>query len=129
LSVLRGGKTLVLPLKLEPAPETVPRDAVRLSSHSPLQGAEVMNLSPAVLDALSLDAEALGASEGVVVASVAPDSPAAEFGYQKGDVVLGVNGAEIHATRDLVAATARAARTWDLAISRAGQLIRTRIAF
>ncbi|MDE3175505.1 MAG: DegQ family serine endoprotease [Pseudomonadota bacterium] len=129
LSVLRAGKSLVLPLKLEPAPETVPRDAVRLSTRSPFQGAQVMNLSPAVLDALSLDADALGASEGVVVADVEPNSPAAEFGFQKGDVVLSVNGVEIHATRDLVAATARAARAWDLVISRAGQTIRTRIGF
>ena len=129
LSVLRGGKTLVIAMKLEPAPETIPRDAVRLASRSPLQGAQVMNLSPAVLDALSLDGDALGANDGVVVADVAPGSPAAEFGFQKGDVVVGINGAEIHATRDLVAATARAARSWDLTISRAGQTIRTRIAF
>ena len=129
ISVLRGGKTLVVPLKLEPAPETVPRETVRLASRSPFQGAEVMNLSPAALDSLSLEGDALGASEGVVVADVAPNSPAAEFGFQKGDIVLGVNGAAIHVTHDLVEATARAARSWDLTILRAGQTIRTRIGF
>ncbi len=127
LTVLRGGKSLVLPLKLRGPPETTPRSAVRLNSRSPLQGAEVMNLSPAVIEELALDASALGVAEGVVVAEVAPDSPAAQFGLQKGDVVLGVNGVVIHETRDLVEATAQRTRAWDLTISRGGQIIRTRI--
>ena len=57
-----------------------------------------MNLSPAVIDELSLDAHALGVDQGVVVADVASNSPAAQFGLQKGDVILGVNGATIRET-------------------------------
>jgi len=129
LSVLRGGKSVILPVKLRAAPETTPRGAVRLSSRSPLQGAEVENLSPAVLDELSLDAEALGTSEGVIVADVGAGTPAAEFGLQKGDVILSVNGTEIHATDDLVEATGKRARSWDLMIARGGQTIHTRIGF
>ena len=129
LSVLRGGKTLILPVKLKAAPETTPRGLIRLATRSPLQGAQVMNLSPAVLDELSLDATTLGVAEGVIVADVADGTPAAEFGVQKGDVVLGVNGVEIRETKDLVAATAQKARAWDLVIVRAGQTIRTRVSF
>jgi Do/DeqQ family serine protease len=129
LNVSRGGKSLMIPLKLSAAPETTPRAAVRLKSRSPLQGAEVENLSPAVLDELSLDAEALGVSEGVIVADVAANSPAAEFGLQKGDVILGLNGAAIATTQDLVAATDARVRGWDLTIARGGQTIRTRIGF
>ena len=127
LSVLRDGKNLVLPIKLRAAPETTPRDVLRLSTHSPLQGAEIMNLSPAVLDELSLDPDTLGASEGVVVADVAADTPAAEVGLQKGDVVVGLNGQTIRDTHELAAATATKARNWDLTIMRAGQTIRTRL--
>ena len=88
-----------------------------------------MNLSPAVLDELSLNAETLGTSEGVVVADVAAGTPAADFGLQKGDVVLSVNGAVIHETKDLVEATAQRGRSWDLMIARGGQTIRSRIGF
>jgi Do/DeqQ family serine protease len=129
LSVLRAGKSVILPVKLRAAPETTPRSAVRLSSRSPLQGAQVENLSPAVLDELSLDAEALGTSEGVIVADVGAGTPAADFGVQKGDVILSVNGTEIHATEDLVEATGKRARSWDLMIARGGQTIHTRIGF
>ena len=129
LSVLRGGKTLALPVRLKAAPETIPRGIVRLSTRSPLQGAQVMNLSPAVFDELSLDSATLGVAEGVIVADVAAGTPAAEFGLQKGDVVLGVNGVEIHETRDLVGATAQKSRSWDLVIARGGQTIRTRVNF
>ena len=101
LTVQRGGKTVVLPLKLAAAPETPPRDAIRIKSRSPFQGALVMNVSPAVAEELSLD----NVGEGVVVADVAEGSLAANFGVQKGDVVLEVNGAKIATTRDLEAAS------------------------
>jgi len=129
LSVSREGKSVVIPLTLRPAPETTPRAAVRLKSRSPLQGALVANLSPAVLDELSVDSEALQATEGVIVTDVATNTPAADFGLQKGDVIVDVNGAAIHDTSGLVDATAQHARSWDLTIARNGQTIRTRISF
>ena len=127
LTVARGGRRFVLPMKLEGPPETTPRDAVRLKGRSPLQGAEVENLSPAVVAELSLDAAALGASHGVVVSDVAADSKAAQFGLQKGDVILELNGTPIRNTHELVAATAARVSVWDLTISRGGQMIRTQI--
>ncbi len=123
LSVQRGAKTLVLPLKLAAVPETPPREAIRIKSRSPFQGALVMNVSPAVAEELSLD----DVSEGVVVADVAEGSLAANVGVQNGDVVLEVNGAKIATTHDLEAASGQRSRNWDLTISRGGQLIRSRI--
>ncbi len=123
LKVLRNGQSLDLPLKLASAPETPPRDALTIKSRSPFEGAEVMNLSPAVTEELSLQ----GASEGVVVAAVAEGSPAAQLGVQKGDVVVDVNGERIGTTRDLEKACAARARWWDLTIKRGGQTIRTRL--
>jgi S1-C subfamily serine protease len=123
LTVQRGGKSLVLSLKLAAAPETPPREAIRIKSRSPFQGALVMNVSPAVAEELSLE----GVSEGVVVADVAEGSLAANFGVQKGDVVLEVNGEKIATTRDLESASAQRARAWDLTISRGGEAIRSRI--
>ncbi len=123
LKVLRDGRTLDLVLKLASAPEIPPRDALTIQSRSPFQGAEVMNLSPAVKEELSLD----GAGQGVVVAAVGDGSAAAEVGVQKGDVVVAVNGQKIATTRDLEKACAERSRSWDLTIQRGGETIRTRL--
>jgi len=123
LSVLRNGRTLSLPLKLAAAPENPPRDALTIRSRSPFQGAEVMNMSPAVAEELSLE----GVAEGVVVASVGDGSTAADVGVQKGDVVVAVNGQKIGTTRDLEKACAERARLWDLTIKRGAQTIRTQL--
>jgi Do/DeqQ family serine protease len=123
LKVLRDGKPLDLPLKLASAPEIPPRDTLTIHTPSPFEGAEVMNLSPAVTEELSLH----GVSEGVVVAAVADGSTAAQVGVQKGDVVAAVNGRRIGTTRDLERACAERARWWDLTIERAGATIRTRL--
>ena len=124
LKVLRDGRTLDLPLKLESAPEIPPRDTLTIRGPSPFSGAEVMNLSPAVKEELSLSG---GTSEGVVVAAVADGSTAAEVGVQKGDVVVAVNGRRIATTRELEKACAERARSWDLTIQRGGQTIRTEL--
>jgi Do/DeqQ family serine protease len=123
LTVLRNGRTLDLPLRLASAPEIPPRDALTIHGGSPFDGAEVMNLSPAVTEELSLQ----GVSVGVVVAAVADGSTAAEVGVQKGDVVVAVNGQRIGTTRDLEKACAERARWWDLTIQRGGETIRTRL--
>ena len=123
LSILRNGRALSLPLKLAAAPEIPPRDTLTIHSRSPFEGAEVMNMSPAVAEELSLE----GALEGVVVASVGDDSTAAQVGVQKGDIVVAVNGQRIATTRDLEKACAERARSWDLTIQRGGETIRSRL--
>jgi Do/DeqQ family serine protease len=123
LRVLRNGRTLELPLKLASAPEKPPRDALTIRGRSPFDGAEVMNLSPAVLEELSLE----GPGEGVVVAAVGDSSTAAQVGVHKGDIVVAVNGQKIGTTRDLEKACAERARWWDLTIQRGSETIRTRL--
>jgi Do/DeqQ family serine protease len=123
ISVLRDGRTLSLSIKLAAAPEIPARDALTIRSRSPFQGAEVMNMSPAVAEELSLE----GAAGGVVVASVGDGSTAAEVGVQKGDIVVAVNGQKIATTRDLERACADHARLWDLTIKRGAETIRTQL--
>jgi S1-C subfamily serine protease len=123
LSILRNGRGLSLLLKLAAAPEIPPRDALTLQSRSPFEGAEVMNMSPAVAEELSLD----GALQGVVIAAIDDGSTAAEVGLQKGDIVVAVNGQKIVTTRGLEKACAERARLWDLTIQRGGETIHTRL--
>jgi S1-C subfamily serine protease len=85
-----------------------------------------MNLSPAVAEELSLQTDAT-VGEGVIVTDVAQDSLAANLGVQKDDIVVELNGSAIKTTRDLERAAAQRASSWDLTISRGGQLIRSRI--
>jgi Do/DeqQ family serine protease len=121
LSVLRGGKTIALPLKLAAAPEVPARDAIKIKTLSPFQGAVVMNISPALIEELSI----ANAHEGVVVAEVADGSTAANVGVQKGDIVIAVNGQKIATTRDLEKAAAARPNYWKLTIGRGGEVIQT----
>ena len=84
------------PSRCETAPET-PRDEIVIEGRSPFTGAKVANLSPALADELRLDS----ATDGVVVVEVADGTPAQQFGFQRGDVVLAVNGRRSPRPRDL----------------------------
>jgi Do/DeqQ family serine protease len=121
LSVLRAGKTIDLSLRLAAPPEIPPRDAIRIKTRSPFEGALVMNISPALIEEMSIE----NAHEGVIVAEVAEGSTAANVGLQKGDLVLSVNDEKIATTRDLEKAAASRPRYWKLAIGRGGEVIQT----
>ena len=122
IGVLRDGKQYAATLALEGAPETVPRDEIEISGVSPLAGARVVNLSPAVAEELAYD----GDTDGVIVETVAAGSAADEAGLAPGDVVIEVNGTRIDATRTLADACAERLRIWDITIERKGRVIRTR---
>ncbi len=119
LTVLRGGRRVVLPVKLIPAPETRPREPVVLSGRTPLTGLTVMNLSPAVAEELSIDA----VNEGVVVGEIEAGSPAARVGFQKGDIIQALNGERIERSRDVEAAVKERKRAWEVTISRGGRSV------
>ena len=120
ITVLRSGKRVVLPVKLQSAPETTPRDQRTIAGRSPFSGLVVVNLSPAAADELSLSADA----EGVAVADVTPGSPAQQVGFQKGDVLLAINNEPAKTTRDVERLTAaRSGFGWRVTVSREGQTL------
>jgi Do/DeqQ family serine protease len=121
LGLIRGGKPYVATLALEAAPETVPRDAVALKGNSPLSGATVVNLSPAVAEELGYS----GNPSGVIVSDVASGSIADQTGFAKGDVILAVNGRKVASTEDVSRATEARPRIWDLTIERNGRILRS----
>jgi S1-C subfamily serine protease len=118
VGVVRAGRELKVAVALESAPET-PREETVIKSRSPLLGAKVANLSPALADELRIDSE----TKGVAVTEVENGSLAQNFGLQKGDIVLTVNNAKIETTQDLVRAVSQPARLWRLTIQRGGQQI------
>jgi len=122
LSVLRGGKPIMLPLKLQVAPETPPREEIKISSgRSPFIGATFVNYSPAVAEEYSVEQ----VREGVVVVDVADGSNAQALGLQKGDVIVSINDAKIARTKDMEQATSQRRLFWQITIGRGGQLFTT----
>jgi Do/DeqQ family serine protease len=118
VDVQRGGKPVKLTIPLETAPD-VGRNEIALTTRSPFQGARVANISPAVADEMHLDAD----TEGVVVTDIADGSIAANYGFQKGDIIVTVNSQKIAKTSDLEKATRETSRLWRLQILRGGQQI------
>ncbi|HWP25221.1 MAG TPA: DegQ family serine endoprotease [Xanthobacteraceae bacterium] len=106
LGVVRNGREIRLTIALEAAPAG-PRDEIRIG-RSPLGGARVATLSPALADELQLDP----ATEGVVIVDVAAGSTAAAAGFRRGDVLLGINGERVKTAADVDRATQNPTRLW-----------------
>jgi Do/DeqQ family serine protease len=123
ITLLRGGKESTAVIKLIPAPESPARDPVKLTGYSPFSGMTVVNLSPAVLEELSIR----GVSEGVAVSDIEEGSRAAMVNFQKGDVILSINDHAIGTTRDLERAARLRTDYWKLTIARGGEIITTMI--
>jgi Do/DeqQ family serine protease len=119
LTVLRGTQRSTLPIRLMTPPETRPREPVRVRNRSPLSGATVVNMSPAVADELQLDATA----EGVAVTDLDPGSAAMRVGLQKGDIILAINREKVRSSKDVERLTKAAASLWEISINRGGQLL------
>ena len=54
---------------------------------------------------------------------IADGTLAQQFGFQRGDIVLAVNGQKIAKTRDLEKVAKASARVWRVTIQRGGQQI------
>ena len=120
VTVRRAANDVTLPIKLRTAPETPPRDLSKIEGLNPLSGVTLENLSPAVDEELSLDA-----SSGVVIADVDDGSTAGRAGFQKGDILVEVNGAKITSPHDAQRVLADKQRLWKIVINRGGQILAT----
>ena len=121
VSLRRADRRLDVQVGLAPAPETPPRDPVVLRGASPLAGATVVNMSPAVAEEMSLDP----ALDGVVVQDLASNAPAAQVGFRKGDVLIEINGGKVLSTRDVERVVRERAGYWRIMINRGGQVLTT----
>jgi len=118
-----GGGERTLQAHLTAPPDSPPKDQQTISGHNPLNGATVINLSPAAATDLGLDPFA---GSGVVVTSVG-GGYASSLGLQAGDFIRQVNGQPIATVAQLVAALGAAANDWTIVIERGGQTITARV--
>ena len=77
------------------------------------------NLSPALAEELSVET----GNEGVIVAEIEEGSTAAQVGFQKGDLILALNGEKMKSSREVETALKDRRRAWEVTISRGGQTI------
>jgi serine protease Do len=98
--------------------ENPPREAQTVAGRNPLGGARIVNLSPAA--ALDLGVDIF--SKGVAIAAVDDNGYAAAQGFQTGDIIRSVNGADIARVGDLMRALS-AGRNWNIVLERSGRRV------
>jgi len=118
LTVSRDGKEVTIPVQLVAAPDKPEPDATALEGHSPLTGATVANVSPALAEQLGLN----GVWTGVVVVEVARNSPARRVGFRPGDLLLELNDAKIDTVQGLMQTIETAGSHWRLKVRRRDQV-------
>ena len=97
-------------------PETPARETQPVAGRNPLGGAKIANLSPAAALDLGIDLFA----KGVAIVSVDDSSYAAAQGFQTGDIIRSINGADINRVGDLARAL-NAASHWTVVLERGGR--------
>ncbi len=118
IGLLRSGRDTTVVIALQSPPER-PREEVVIKARSPLTGAKVGNLSPALADELRLDPT----TEGVAVIEVTQGSPAHRLGFQRGDVVVSINEKPVGTSREVERLTRDTNRLWQITIVRDGRQV------
>ncbi len=110
----RDGKELHANAKLVAPPEEPPRETTLIRTDSPLSGAEIANLSPAVKEEYGFNIH----GDGVVVLDVRPRGFARQLGIRPGDVIEQINGKDVARVGDVVDATDSPANRWRIVVRR-----------
>ena len=120
-AILRRGEEAVLSVPVELPPEVPPRDRRQLTGPHPLAGAEIVNLSPAVIEEFAFG----GPGTGVMIADVARGSPARRHGFRPGDLLRSIDGQEVADTAGTEAVLGAGSRPWRISIWRGGRSLTT----
>ena len=121
LAILSRGRKIALDIKLERAPESVPVNETHISGENPLNGANVANISPRLLNRMNVRYRG---DDGVILTEIDRGSTAMRIGFRRGDVLVKINGVDIRTVADVTDAIAQGGRTWSFEINRNGRLIR-----
>ncbi len=119
-AVLSKGQQATMEIALERAPEGAKASEVTLHGRSPFSGAKVAELSPRLAQRLGLRTDL----KGVTVVDINRDSPAADFGFQPGDIVREVNGTTVDTAATLAQLSQQDTRWWRFTVERGGQTLR-----
>jgi serine protease Do len=123
LTFIRGGQRQQASLKLKPAPGGSASDTATISGGTRFSGATAATLTPALAQQYGLPFTA----KGVVITDVTSNSPADQMGLLAGDIILDLNGTDIHDVATFKRIASDDAQGWQITLQRQGQLIRTYI--
>ena len=118
LKLIRKGSLIEFSVNIETPPNEPKPNLTYLSADSPLQGASIANLSPALADEIRMNLF----STGVVIIDVNGRSPALRFGVQVGDIILKVNEIEITNVNQLRGNFLSNFDKWNIIIQRQGKV-------
>lgn len=115
ITYLRDGKLRETSVALIAPPEDPPAEETTIGGRNPFAGASVANLSPAIADKLGLD---IVSERGVVVTQVEPRSAASQIQFQRGDIIVEVEGQKVERVRDLIKVTSGTRPQWHFSVKR-----------
>ena len=118
-TIWRGGEKKDVTVKIIAAPRETTKSEVVLTGHTPLSGARIANISPALAQELRLPDD----SEGVIIIGVGKNSAAGRLGLMRGDILVGINNQEIKTVSDVNDALNHPSPAWRLSINRGGNVI------
>ncbi len=127
LTIWRDGQARDLTFSATAPPEIPARDERALEGPHPLQGATVVNLSPAYNEEVGIDPMV----RGVAVVDVQRGSAARYYGFRPGMLIEELEGETIETTEQLQEAANRFSglRSWRLIIVQGGQRTQIRLRF
>ncbi|WP_378951712.1 DegQ family serine endoprotease [Mesorhizobium sp. ANAO-SY3R2] len=120
LSVLSKGEEKSVEVSLERAPEGANTVEETLRGRSPFAGAKVAELSPRLAQRLRVSTD----TKGIAIVGIDSGSPAANFGFQRGDIVREVNGEQIDTVAKLKQISEQDSRWWRFTVERGGRIMR-----
>jgi serine protease Do len=124
LTYLRSGQPRTAAVRLIGEPAGVARATTEIDGSNPLQGATVANLSAGMAEDMGINAKT-----GVVITDVADRSIAERYGFEPGDVILGINGRKVTSVASLREVLARPSRGWSIAVDRNGSRLSLSVRF
>ena len=119
ITILHNGSERTVDILLAPPPETPPRDVTEIKGRTPLAGAVVANINPAVAEEIGVTPEA----KGVVILQVKPNTPAGRFQFQPRDIIVSINNAPMESVADLRNVLAAPVNAWQITINRDGETL------
>lgn len=117
LRIVRGSSQQTVTVRLDAPPRSPAPDPRTIQGENPLDGTQVVALSPAAADEAGLNPF----STGVFIQQMDRRGIAARLGFQPGDVIQEVNGQRVRTTADLERALSNG--PWKIALQRNGQPI------
>lgn len=120
VDIMRGGQNRTLRTKIETPQEIPARDERLIDGYNPLDGATIVNMSPALGDEIGVDPYV----SGVMILSLKRRSAASSNGLRPADLIVEINGEEIDSARQLetLLISEENAEDWSVSIDRNGKI-------